>query len=189
MHLRGKAARYELITNGKAQTLLDIPRYDFNWQLLYRYAKPLTVQAGDTLQFTAWYDNSNGNPANPDPSREVRWGPQTDDEMHLGYVEYVVPGAKPGDPSPLSPRSRLRGAFRNFFGDPSSEQNTRGPSLFRQLDADGDGAVTRDEVKAKYPDNAFASTTLFDRLDSDKDGRLSRQELQKLPERLRSPQP
>lgn len=189
MHLRGKAARYELITNGKAQTLLDIPRYDFNWQLLYRYAKPLTVRAGDTLQFTAWYDNSNGNPANPDPSREVRWGPQTDDEMHLGYVEYAVPGAKPGDPSPLSPRNRLRSAFRNFFGDPSSEQNARGPSLFRQLDADGDGAVTRDEVKAKYPDNAFASTTLFDRLDSDKDGRLSRQELQKLPERLRSPQP
>ncbi|MFM7920218.1 MAG: redoxin, partial [Planctomycetaceae bacterium] len=91
MHLRGKAARYELVSAGESRTLLDIPRYDFNWQLLYRYAEPLTVRAGETLQFTAWYDNSSGNPANPDPEREVRWGPQTFDEMHLGYVEYVVP--------------------------------------------------------------------------------------------------
>ncbi|MFN9788932.1 MAG: EF-hand domain-containing protein [Pirellulaceae bacterium] len=49
--------------------------------------------------------------------------------------------------------------------------------------------MTRDEVRAKYPDNAAASSTLFDRLDTDGDGELSRQELQKLPEILRSPQP
>ncbi|MFN9549821.1 MAG: redoxin domain-containing protein [Pirellulaceae bacterium] len=189
MHLRGKAARYELISNGQSQTLLDVPRYDFNWQLLYRFAEPVSARAGDTLQFTAWYDNSNDNPANPDPSREVRWGPQTYEEMHLGYVEYVVPGAKPGDPNPLSPRNRLRGAFRNFLGGSNSESNRANAALFRQLDTDRDGAVTRDEVRAKYPDNAAASSTLFDRLDTDGDGELSRQELQKLPEILRSPQP
>jgi Ca2+-binding EF-hand superfamily protein len=49
--------------------------------------------------------------------------------------------------------------------------------------------VTRGEVRARYPDNAAASSTLFDRLDTDGDGKLSRQELQKLPENLRSPQP
>jgi Ca2+-binding EF-hand superfamily protein/peroxiredoxin/mono/diheme cytochrome c family protein len=189
MHLRGKAARYELISSGQSQTLLDVPRYDFNWQLLYRYAEPILARAGDTLQFTAWYDNSSGNPANPDPSKEVRWGPQTFDEMHLGYVEYVVPGAKPGDPNPLSPRNRLRGAFRNFQGGSNSETNRANSLLFRQLDIDRDGAVTRGEVRAKYPDNAAASSTLFDRLDTDGDGKLSRQELQKLPENLRSPQP
>ncbi|MEZ6040634.1 MAG: redoxin family protein [Planctomycetaceae bacterium] len=90
MHLRGKAARFELVSNRSTTTLLDIPRYDFNWQLLYRYAEPLQVHRGDQIVFTAWFDNSSDNPANPDPNRTVRWGPQTTDEMHLGYVEYIL---------------------------------------------------------------------------------------------------
>ena len=80
--------------------MLDIPRYDFNWQLLYRLHEPLALQAGDTLVFAAWYDNSAGNQANPDPTTTVRWGPQTFDEMHLGYVEYYLPGAVPGEVRP-----------------------------------------------------------------------------------------
>jgi len=182
MHLRGKAARYELISDGQTRTMLDIPRYDFNWQLLYRYAQPVSVRAGSTLQFTAWYDNSSNNPANPDPNKEVRWGPQTFDEMHLGYVEYIVPGAKPGDPNPLNPRNRLRGAIRNALGGGGSDRPNVGDVLFRQLDTDGDGSVTRDEVKAKYTNNPAASTTIFDRLDTDKSGSLSREELRKLSE-------
>jgi hypothetical protein len=186
MHLRGKAARYELISDGKSQTLLDIPRYDFNWQLLYRYAEPVSVKAGDTLQFTAWYDNSAGNPANPDPNKEVRWGPQTFDEMHLGYVEYIVPGAKPGDPNPLSPRNRIRGAIRNALGRDGGDGRNVGNALFQQLDTDGDGRVTRDEVKAKYTNNPAASTTIFDRLDTDSNGTLSREEFSKLAEIMRA---
>ena len=180
MHLRGKAARYELISNGESRTLLDIPHYDFNWQLLYRYAEPLTVRAGETLQFTAWYDNSSGNPANPDPTTEVRWGPQTFDEMHLGYVEYVVPGAVPGDPNPLPSRGRLRGALRNAFGGRAAEGPNIGDALFRRLDADGDGSVTREEVRTGFPDNPAASTTIFDRLDSDGSESLSLPELRRL---------
>jgi len=101
MHLRGKACRYDVVHgDGPVETLLDVPRYDFNWQLLYRLAEPLPLFRGDRIVFTAWYDNSAGNPANPDPTQEVRWGPQTFDEMHLGYVEYFVPGVAPGDPQP-----------------------------------------------------------------------------------------
>jgi mono/diheme cytochrome c family protein len=101
LHVRGKACRYELVRgNGTRSTLLDIPQYDFNWQLLYRLYEPLALDAGDTLVFTAWYDNSVGNPANPDPTQTVRWGPQTFDEMHLGYVEYYVPGITAGNPLP-----------------------------------------------------------------------------------------
>lgn len=96
MHLRGKAARYEAIfANGDKQILLDIPEYDFNWQLLYRLAEPITMRKGDSLEFTAWFDNSASNPANPNPDVAVRWGPQTTDEMLLGYVEYIVPGETP----------------------------------------------------------------------------------------------
>jgi S-formylglutathione hydrolase FrmB/thiol-disulfide isomerase/thioredoxin len=110
LHVRGKACRYELIRSGGARTtLLDIPRYDFNWQLLYRLHEPLALRAGDRLVFTAWYDNSPGNPANPDPSQTVNWGPQTFDEMHLGYVEYFVPGIPPGA---VAPGLRRRGFAR-----------------------------------------------------------------------------
>ncbi|MFM8579126.1 MAG: redoxin, partial [Planctomycetaceae bacterium] len=99
MHVRGKACRYELVrAGGDPTTLLDIPRYDFNWQLLYRYAEPLPLEAGDTLRFTAWFDNSAANPANPDPTKTVGWGSQTFDEMHLGYVEYFIPHVRPGSP-------------------------------------------------------------------------------------------
>lgn len=182
MHLRGKAARYDLISGGETRTMLDIPRYDFNWQLLYRYAQPVDVKAGDSLRFTAWYDNSRGNPANPDPYKEVRWGPQTTDEMHLGYVEYIVPGSKPGDPNPLSPTGRARGAIRNLFGGSGPTRPSVGDRLFTQLDADGDGSISREEVQAKYENNPAASTTIFDRLDSDKSGQLSPRELHMLSE-------
>jgi hypothetical protein len=92
MHLRGKAWRYEGIQPGqKPQVLLDVPRYDFNWQLLYRFAEPMRLPAGSVIKATGWFDNSAGNPANPDPSKVVKWGPQTTDEMMLGYVEYYFP--------------------------------------------------------------------------------------------------
>jgi hypothetical protein len=108
LHVRGKACRYEVVRgDGARSTVLDIPRYDFNWQLLYRLHEPLTLAAGDTLVFTAWYDNSAGNPANLDPTKTVRWGPQTFDEMHLGYVEYVVPGVTHGTLSRSSGPTRV----------------------------------------------------------------------------------
>ncbi len=89
-HLRGKAAKFDIKTpDGKTTMLLDVPHYDFNWQLQYRFADPVTAPRGSSLTYTAWYDNSDKNPANPDPKKTVRWGPQTYEEMHLGYVEYV----------------------------------------------------------------------------------------------------
>ena len=93
MHVRGKAARYEaVLPDGSRHRLLDVPAYDFNWQLQYRLAEPITLPRGTRLTYTAWYDNSTANPANPDATKNVRWGPQTFDEMMLGYVEYFVPG-------------------------------------------------------------------------------------------------
>jgi len=91
-HLRGVATRYDLLTaDGKEETLLDVPNYDFNWQLPYEYAKPRKIEKGSKLTYTAWYDNSSNNPANPDPSTSVYWGDQTYNEMHLGYIEFIVP--------------------------------------------------------------------------------------------------
>jgi peroxiredoxin len=92
MHVRGKAFRYEVIEPGaKPELLLDVPRYDFNWQLLYTYADPRPVPRGSVLRATGWFDNSDKNPANPDPKKTVRWGLQTYEEMMLGYVEFYIP--------------------------------------------------------------------------------------------------
>jgi peroxiredoxin/mono/diheme cytochrome c family protein len=95
MHLRGKAFRYEtVLPNGERQLLLDIPRYDFNWQLMYRFAVPQAVPAGSMVRITGWFDNSADNPANPSPESTVRWGKQTEDEMLIGYAEFYVLGGR-----------------------------------------------------------------------------------------------
>lgn len=92
MHVRGKAFKFEVtLPDGKTETLLDIPRYDFNWQLRYDYAVPHFLPRGSTVKITAVYDNSTGNPANPDPTKTVRWGQQTFDEMMIGYMEHYSP--------------------------------------------------------------------------------------------------
>jgi mono/diheme cytochrome c family protein len=92
MHVRGKAFRFDVTyPDGKSETLLDIPRYDFNWQLRYEFKEPRVLPRGSTVKLTAVYDNSSGNKANPDPTKTVRWGPQTVDEMMLGYFEYYTP--------------------------------------------------------------------------------------------------
>ena len=89
MHVRGKAFRYEAaFPDGTRRVLLDIPRYDFNWQLSYVLAEPLDVPAGTRIHATAWYDNSDKNPANPDPKKTVLWGEQTWHEMLIGYVDW-----------------------------------------------------------------------------------------------------
>jgi len=59
--------------------------------LLYKFAEPRQAPRGTKLKATGWFDNSEKNPANPDPKKAVRWGLQTDEEMMLGYVEYYIP--------------------------------------------------------------------------------------------------
>jgi peroxiredoxin len=90
MHLRGKDFQYRVTyPNGKSEILLSVPRYDFNWQNTYRFATPLSVPKGTRIDCLAHFDNSPGNPANPDPSKTVRWGDQTWEEMMIGWVSYM----------------------------------------------------------------------------------------------------
>ena len=92
MHTRGAAFSYELVhRDGKSEMLLDIPRYDFNWQLRYALKKPKILPVGSAVKVTGVFDNSPNNKANPDPSKTVRWGNQTHEEMLIGYIEYFMP--------------------------------------------------------------------------------------------------
>jgi peroxiredoxin len=95
MHVRGKDFKYEVIyPDGKRELLLDVPRYDFNWQLWYNYAEPKFLPKGTRMICTAHFDNSQENPSNPDPNKTVRWGEQTWDEMMFGFFSVERPLAK-----------------------------------------------------------------------------------------------
>jgi hypothetical protein len=93
MHVRGKAMRYDLIRSDskETETLLDVPAYNFNWQMKYQPREWVRVRKGDQLKVTAWYDNSPNNPFNPDASKEVCWGDQSWDEMLFGFLDFVIP--------------------------------------------------------------------------------------------------
>lgn len=95
MHVRGKTFRYELkYPDGTQEVLLDVPKYDFNWQLWYMLQQPKVIPAGSRMICTASFDNSEKNPSNPDPSKEVRWGEQTWDEMMFGFYSTIQPVEK-----------------------------------------------------------------------------------------------
>ena len=89
-HLRGVGFECELVyPDGRIEPLLELPFYDFNWQLNYRLATPIQIPAGTRLRARATYDNSSDNPANPDPNRAVEFGEQTFDEMMIAYVNWI----------------------------------------------------------------------------------------------------
>jgi hypothetical protein len=88
MHLRGSWMKYDLLLpDGKQETLLNVPRYDFNWQTSYQLAEPRHVPAGAWLVVTGGFDNSTANPSNPDPNKRIHFGAQSWDEMFIGFLD------------------------------------------------------------------------------------------------------
>jgi hypothetical protein len=91
MHLRGKDFIYRLVLpDGTTQTLLSVPRYDFNWQTRYEFAEPIAAPKGSRLECVAHFDNSTKNKWNPDATKAVRWGQQTWEEMMIGFVGFTL---------------------------------------------------------------------------------------------------
>ena len=106
MHFRGKRMRfYAEYPDGKVEEVLNIAKYNYNWQLDYELAEPKFLPAGTKMRAVAAFDNSKQNKANPDPSRAVPWGQQSWDEMMFGSVtfkfvdqsEAKLVNAEPGD--------------------------------------------------------------------------------------------
>ena len=90
-HYRGKASEFVAhLPDGTKETLLSVPRYDFNWQTNYDLEEPRFLPAGTKMVHRTWWDNSARNPANPDATRDVPWGQQSWDEMLFGSVRYRV---------------------------------------------------------------------------------------------------
>lgn len=179
-HVRGKAFKYEIEFPDKhRETVLDVPRYDFNWQLRYKLARPVAVPAGSTIIVTAAYDNSEANKANPDPTKTVYWGQQTDEEMMLGYLEYEITGAKADFQAavPAGPLAALLG------GKTPAERRER---FFKLLDKNKDDVISRDEMKLlatfvpRLRENPERLETVFKTLDTNDDGKLTRDEMKSI---------
>lgn len=114
MHLRGKDFRYDLtFPDGKTQTILWVPSYDFGWQTTYTFPEPMRLPRGTKMHCIAHFDNSDANLANPDPNAEVRWGEQTWEEMMFGWFEMALANqdlSKPPTEMPSRVKDFLAGA-------------------------------------------------------------------------------
>jgi hypothetical protein len=100
MHLRGKSLRWIIVyPDGREQTILDVPNFDFNWQFNYELKEPLKIPAGSKILGLGVYDNSVNNRWNPAPHLPVYWSEQSWDEMYQAFTEYTVDSqtvARPG---------------------------------------------------------------------------------------------
>jgi predicted CXXCH cytochrome family protein len=76
--------------DGREETILSVPRFDFNWQLVYEWAEPIRIAAGSTIKAIGHYDNSANNRLNPSADSEVYWSEQSWDEMFNGYVDLSI---------------------------------------------------------------------------------------------------
>jgi hypothetical protein len=91
MHLRGKSLRWVVVfPDGREQTILDVPKFDFNWQIEYELAEPFKIPAGSKILGIGKYDNSPKNKWNPAPNLEVYWSEQSWDEMYQPFTLYSV---------------------------------------------------------------------------------------------------
>jgi hypothetical protein len=131
MHWRGKSYRYEVIyPDGRRETILNVPRWDFNWQNVYQLQEPLRLPKGAKLHAIAHWDNSANNPYNPDPTATVKFGLQTWEEMMVGWVAYVWER-----PETAEEVAKLKA------DDPDL--------LFDRFDRNGDDIITPAEVPAQ----------------------------------------
>ncbi|MCH8173559.1 MAG: redoxin domain-containing protein [Proteobacteria bacterium] len=89
MHFRGKDMKFSIENeDGSMTDLLSVPNYSYAWQPTYTLEEPMLVKAGTRVHVTGAFDNSEYNPANPDPSKELTFGLQSWDEMFIGYWTY-----------------------------------------------------------------------------------------------------
>lgn len=159
MHVRGKSFRYTAVYPDKSrEVLLDVPKYDFNWQTEYRLTDRKPFPAGTRIFCEATFDNSTNNLNNPNPEAWVTWGDQTYEEMMIGYFHISVP---------IDPKL-------GHAPEVKKEQPSRPTpaQIFAMLDTDQDGKLLKSEVPKQIE-------PFFERLDKNGDGVLEQSELPK----------
>jgi peroxiredoxin len=170
MHLRGRSFTLLATRDGQQETLLNVPRYDFNWQHSYEFTRPLPLANVESLEFVATFDNSADNPFNPDPTQFVTWGDQTWEEMAIAFFEVSEPRDAPKDPASSRTDS---GAAATDAPELTEQQKAErfADSFLRELDRNGDGRLEPSEAPLAV--RRFS----FRRFDLDSNGIVTREEL------------
>ncbi len=129
MHYRGKDFNYvATYPDGTTEELLKVSDYDFNWQTTYEFEEPKAMPAGTRIDCVAHWDNSADNPANPDPARDVTFGPESYDEMMIGFADYVVDeGLRPSADVPDAIIAKLEELKTLYPGDIYTMKVPAGP--------------------------------------------------------------
>lgn len=114
------------LPDGSSKMLIHIPHWDMNWQAVFRYAEPVFLPKGTIVHMRYVYDNSEGNPLNPNnPPQRVRGGNRARDEMAHLWLQ-VLPvnfDSKAGDPRMLLQEALARHNIENDPGDFESHYN------------------------------------------------------------------
>jgi mono/diheme cytochrome c family protein len=109
LHLRGKSMKYTLTwPDGRDEVLLDVPKYDFNWQLYYELASPKAIPAGSKVTVVTLFDNTAKNKYNPAPEKEVFWSEQSWDEMYAPQARITVDGRALKTTATSAPQQKQR---------------------------------------------------------------------------------
>lgn len=157
-HYRGTYSKLEIrYPDGKQETILNVPFYDFNWQRMYEFAEPIKIPAGSKVIATYIYDNSKRNPANPNPNEKIVWGDQSFEEMfytslRYRWVDETV--AKQTDYDDLLRNNRLIGMLDDNIDDKVQEAELRGnfatalKGRFALADQNKDGGIDATEMDA-----------------------------------------
>ena len=185
MHYRGKSFQLTAVRQDgaePAQVILDVPRYDFNWQHVYAFSEPLLLDGISRIDFVAAFDNSANNPANPDPDRTVTWGDQSWEEMAIVYFDVawrIRPDQVSDQPTPaidspnlpLHDDASIEEQVDQFFARFAPTNSDRIPKQalpeairrFAGLDNDNDGEISRDELRNAFRTRAERQPRRADR--------------------------
>lgn len=159
-HYRGTYSKLEILDpSGKRETILNVPFYDFNWQRMYEFDKPINIKAGSKVIATYIYDNSKRNPANPAPNEKIIWGDQSFEEMFYTSLRYRWADETAKDQKnydQLLNKTRLMGMLDDNLDDKVQMAELRGPfkdrignpMAFAFVDKNKDGGIDQTEFEA-----------------------------------------
>jgi len=128
-----------ILPDGRTEWLIEIDDWDFRWQDVYRYTRPLSLPKGTAIAMRYVYDNSAANVRNPNhPPARVVWGQNTSDEMGDLWIQMV-------------PRSSDDAAL--LAADVQRKRGTEDLAAYTKLlDADPANPLRHDAVAALYLD-------------------------------------